>query len=622
MTVSSKTTSVGRNLTLSLVLLLTFVITSTALVMGFIRHTADEKNLEKKADELLTSIVKSIEISIWDFNQQAVEKISEVYFLSEDVSQLSIMDTYMDQMIIDKKKPDDSDLLYREASIIHRGVHIATVKMGLTKRFNKARLKGLFYSYVATTIIITIILIVMTDYLLKIFLKNPFNNLIFGMELVSQGNYGYDFSNAPREREFRAIVSQFKNMAVKIEKREYSLSRAKNYISVVFDSMDSMIVGVDSKLKLTHLNRAAREFIGMAMDEALEEDFVDIFPQFMDTYRTIWNAVEKQISRLDFRLNFEKAGEPTYFSVSVLPISFEGDNGAVVRIDDITERVRLEDMMIQTEKMLSVGGLAAGMAHEINNPLAGILQSMQVIENRISMPDMPANIKAADTCGLSMDVIVEYMEARKMPDLFNSVKEAGQRAAALVENMLSFSRKSNSGVVLCNLVTIIDDALVLAANTYDLRHKYDFKNIKVIRDFQEEMPAVPCDSIKMQQVIFNIFKNGAQAMAANDASAAPPVFTIRLGQREQEPEMELRIEDNGPGMDEETRKQIFEPFFTTKPLGVGTGLGLSVAYFIITEIHRGTMAVESNPGSGSAFVICLPLKKPDNRQPWNSVHTI
>jgi len=120
------------------------------------------------------------------------------------------------------------------------------------------------------------------------------------------------------------------------------------------------------------------------------------------------------------------------------------------------------------------------------------------------------------------------------------------------------------------------------------------------------MPLVPCEAAKIQQVLLNIFKNGAQAM--QEASIEKPIFIVRVSYEEVPKTASIEIEDNGPGMDEKTRKRIFEPFFTTKPVGIGTGLGLSVSYFIITENHGGTMAVESTLGHGAKFIIHLPLK--------------
>lgn len=122
---------------------------------------------------------------------------------------------------------------------------------------------------------------------------------------------------------------------------------------------------------------------------------------------------------------------------------------------------------------------------------------------------------------------------------------------------------------------------------------------------------VPCKGAKIQQVLLNILRNGAQAMqeAMEKNNEYKPKFILRLFRETEANMLCIEIEDNGPGMDEKIRKRIFEPFFTTKPVGDGTGLGLSVSYFIITEDHGGEMTVESTPGFGAKFIIRLPLEK-------------
>ena len=131
----------------------------------------------------------------------------------------------------------------------------------------------------------------------------------------------------------------------------------------------------------------------------------------------------------------------------------------------------------------------------------------------------------------------------------------------------------------------------------------DFRKIELIKAYDPKLPQVVCETSKIQQVILNLLKNGAQAMS--EAGQEKPKFVIRLKQSQRDALIE--IEDNGPGMSEAIRKRIFEPFFTTKTVGVGTGLGLSVSYFIITENHNGTMSVESSPGKGARFIIRLPF---------------
>jgi len=290
--------------------------------------------------------------------------------------------------------------------------------------------------------------------------------------------------------------------------------------------------------------------------------------------------------------------------MQICPLSSEGAGRAVIRIDDITEQVRIENIMMQTEKMMMVGGLAAGMAHEINNPLGAIMQNAQNIERRIS-PAIEANHEAAREVGISLDLVRAYLDKRGILDFVSHIREAGSRSSKIITSMLHFSRKSESRIEKADLAVTVDRVLELAANDYDLKKRYDFKHIRLIREYDPGLPPVAITVLEIEQVILNIIKNAAQAMAGTDLQREP---RITLRTRRVGPLALIEIEDNGPGMDEKIRHRIFEPFFTTKAVGVGTGLGLSLSYAIITNNHQGSIQAWSEPGAGARFTICLPIK--------------
>ncbi|MFA5902781.1 MAG: ATP-binding protein [Desulfobacula sp.] len=267
------------------------------------------------------------------------------------------------------------------------------------------------------------------------------------------------------------------------------------------------------------------------------------------------------------------------------------------------EKKSLEEMMVQSEKMVSIGGLAAGMAHEINNPLAGILQNTQVIRNRLK-ENLPANVSVARDLGLELETVREYMEKRDIFKMIDSVLDAGKRAASIVSNMLSFSRKSSSSFMPEDVCELLDKTMELAASDYNLKKKFDFKRIKVVKDYGVEIPKIKCKASEIQQVFFNILSNGAQAMMSWK-EILDPCFIFKVSGHEAS--IKIEISDNGPGMKEEIRKRVFEPFFTTKTVGEGTGLGLAVSYFIITENHKGSIDVSSRPLKGTKFTINLPV---------------
>jgi len=273
-------------------------------------------------------------------------------------------------------------------------------------------------------------------------------------------------------------------------------------------------------------------------------------------------------------------------------------------VEDVTEIHRLQEAMVQNEKMMSVGGLAAGMAHEINNPLSGIMQSVQVVKKRVT-DDLPANLQAAAEVGCELRQIHDYLERREVLAMIDAVAESAKRAAVIVKNMLEFSRKSESVLAPADMNALLDKSLELSASDYDLKKKYDFRKIAIERDYASELPGIFCNASRLEQVFLNLLQNAAQAMAGSAPGAAPPRITLRT--RDEGDAVRIEVEDNGPGMDPKTRRRIFEPFFTTKMQGEGTGLGLSVSYFIITNTLGGTIEVESQPGQGTKFVIRLPV---------------
>ena len=380
------------------------------------------------------------------------------------------------------------------------------------------------------------------------------------------------------------------------------VARMRLYLKNIIDSMPSVLIGVDPWGYITVLNQPAEQISGVSWEAAQGRFFGDVFPQLEGQFEQVRQAIRLGRTIKTPRMTLDAQGELHYADVMVYPLMAEGARGAVIRMDDVTARVRIESMMVQTEKMLSVGGLAAGMAHEINNPLGVILQGCQNVLRRID-PAMPQNCAMAEAVGIDLNRLHRYLEQRQVLRFLEGIREAGIRAAKIVADMLSFSRRSEAHFGLVNLEEMLETVLRLAASDYDLKKKYDFKRITIQRDYDPTLLMVHCDKTEIEQVILNLLKNAAQAMAEEGV----PTPTIVLRTRQEVEHALIEVLDNGPGMDEKTLKRIFEPFFTTKDVGVGTGLGLSVSYFIVTEQHNGRLSVTSKPGQGACFSIRLPL---------------
>lgn len=389
------------------------------------------------------------------------------------------------------------------------------------------------------------------------------------------------------------------------KRAEQELERLRNLLSNVVDLMPSVLVVVDGEGRVTQWNRQAEKLTGVPFVEAQGRLLTDVFPGRQSHLDKILHAMATGQSVTDERATLSYRGETRLGQVTVYPLTSDGVAGAVIRVDDITERARLEETVIQTEKMLSIGGLAAGIAHEILNPLSGVLQSLEVIIRRLKS-ELPQNRLTAQACGTDIATIEEYMERRGILSLLLSASESGRRAAKIVDNMLGFSQKNEGKFRLHEMSALLDTTIEIAAGDYELEERYDFSRIQIVRQYEANVPQVWCDVSKIQQVFFNLVKNSAQALAEGVRTLEEPRITLRL--KSDNEMVRAEVEDNGCGMEEAVRRRVFEPYFTTKEVGVGTGLGLSISYFIITETHRGSMSVESTVGFGTKFTIRLPIR--------------
>ncbi|MBV7478614.1 PAS domain-containing sensor histidine kinase [Pseudomonas sp. PDM31] len=387
----------------------------------------------------------------------------------------------------------------------------------------------------------------------------------------------------------------------KIEKK---LTGFQNYLNSIIDSMPSALIALDEQLYVTQWNQEASALSGTRLDEALNQPVYLAFEPLKPFLPQLKQTVEQHTVAKIERVTWVKDDEPRHYALTFYPLMGGAGRGVVIRIDDITQRLSLEEMMVQSEKMLSVGGLAAGMAHEINNPLGAILHNVQNIRRRLS-PELPKNLEMAEQAGIDLATVNQYLQVREVPQLLDGIQQAGARAAKIVTHMLSFSRRSTRQMAPCDLPALIDQAVEIAGNDFDLAIGFDFKGQAIIRQFDPALGPVPGTANELEQVLLNLLKNAAQAIHQREDDSEPGRIILRT--RLNPPWAEIQVEDNGIGMTENVRKRTFEPFFTTKEIGQGTGLGLSVSYFIITNNHKGQMEVQSSVGQGTCFTLRLPL---------------
>jgi PAS domain S-box-containing protein len=387
----------------------------------------------------------------------------------------------------------------------------------------------------------------------------------------------------------------------KRRKNENKLQEAQELVQAVLNSMSSVLLAVDTRGKILHWNHNAEEYFEMSGDQLVDQNWTKVFYDSDFPLEEISEALkaQKQITRT---IENQKEGNRVVEELTFYPMDLAKVKGGVIKVEDFTKRVMMEELMVQSEKMLTIGGLAAGVAHEINNPLAGILQSAELLERRLfKLSKM--NQATLEKAEISWKGLQDYLEHRKINETLNSISESGRRAAKIISELLSFSRKGGGDKKPEDVLSLVEETLSLASSDYQLKKRYDFRSITLEKDFQDYLSPVLCDKTQIQQVLFNIFKNSAQAF--DSSTQESPTISINI--KEENGAVHVSIKDNGPGMDEETKSKIFEPFFTTKETGEGTGLGMYVSYFIVKEVHSGELSVHSEKGKGTSITMTLPV---------------
>ena len=387
------------------------------------------------------------------------------------------------------------------------------------------------------------------------------------------------------------------------------LQDTKRHLQTMINSVPDILVGVAADSKVTYWNIAAFEKTGVAFDKALGTHILNALPQLPLSSEELADIIKAQKPFINRQLQQIENEEPRFYDLRIYPlISGQTANsqtsGAVIQLKDVTQRVQLENMMIQNEKMSSLGELAAGIAHEINNPLGIILHNVQNIIRRTS-PDLTGNIKAANQRNVDFNHVIDYLSEREIPLFLDNIKEAGERAGKIVTNMLEFSHINHAQKNWVDLPKLITQSIDFNRNA-GFAEQSKMADIKVSTHFATDLPLIYASAAELQQVFLNLLRNAYQALVSDDYPHSEEMH-IDISVHLKKSELVIEIKDNGPGIKEAVRDHIFEPFFTTKEVGKGTGLGLSVSYFIITEHHKGKISVTSHYGKGATFKIRLPL---------------
>ncbi len=358
----------------------------------------------------------------------------------------------------------------------------------------------------------------------------------------------------------------YQSLAEKAEE----LRGLKDYNENILESLDSGIVVLDLEGRVVRWNRAMEGLYGRARAEVLGQPLDAVFPEaFMEALRgSLVLGDHDQIAHV-YKLHLPTAdGRSQIINLSVAP--FQGAPGercgTILILDDITARIRLEEQLQHTETRASVGLLAAGVAHEVNTPLAGISSYTQLLRGQLE-------------------------ESDPRQQVLEKIEKQSFRAAKIINGLLNFSRSSGTEFDRIDVNKVLADVLAL------VEHQLDGSRIRVRRELTQLLPSVRGNENRIQQVFFNLILNARDAM--------PSGGWLTLRTHADDETVVVEVSDTGHGIRREHIRRIYDPFFTTKGIGKGTGLGLSVSYGIVQE-HGGAIFVESDPGQGTTFQVALP----------------
>jgi len=388
----------------------------------------------------------------------------------------------------------------------------------------------------------------------------------------------------------QAHRNQLQDSISELKATQSLLQNTQDYLNSIINSMPSVLIGVAKSGEITHWNSSATFATGILPHEALGKSLDELNQWIPISMKQVESAISNG-EPIQFKHQVSNNGDKRYQDVTIYPLLSATSEGAVIRIDDVSHQVQLENMMVQNSKLVSLGELSANLIHELNNPIAAVTQSTQNLKRRIVASE-PSNQDIAAKVGMDWSAYQQYIEKRGLAKLLTAVETAGVRAADIVQNMLNYAR-----TVPCeHRPTDINQLIHRTLDILDL----DRKGMEVTLDLDANAPKALINGAEIQQVLINLIQNAEQSFSILNQGK------IRLTTQVSEQQVIVRVKDNGAGIAPSMLDKIFEPFYTTKNAGEGTGLGLSISHYIVTEQHSGSLTVCSSLGSGTEFTVILP----------------
>jgi PAS domain S-box-containing protein len=354
-----------------------------------------------------------------------------------------------------------------------------------------------------------------------------------------------------------------------LEQKALEIARLKDFSENIVESLNVGVLAVDLEGIVESWNTRMEQLFGVFRRDAVGRRLSSLLPE--ELAQEIAARRDQEHVTGIYKQRLQHQGKHLTLNVSITPLVSKSNEriGRLLLFDDVTQRERMEEQMSQTEKLTSLGLLAAGVAHEVNTPLAVISNYIQMLAKQMPEGDPRQSI---------IDKIVKQTF----------------RASEIVNNLLNFSRTGAAEAANVDVNRLVEETLSLVA------HPLKTARIQVVKELTESIPPVHGSANKLQQVFLNLFLNARDAM--------PGGGMLEVRTTAHNGSVEVEVADTGAGIPREHINRIFDPFFTTKSNGRGTGLGLSVSYGIIKE-HAGKIDVRSTPGKGTSFHVEFPAAR-------------
>ncbi len=423
-----------------------------------------------------------------------------------------------------------------------------------------------------------------------------------------------------------------------IRQAKQEASRNEHLFRTLISHLPQKILLKDVDSRFVYCNEKYAEAAGLSIDELIGKTDYDLYPQdkatlYIHSDRIV---IESDTTTENFFRHLESDAE---YITRILKTAVKDETGQAEGVlcvfEDFTERIQMEEglkkavaeletsnqqlkemqsQLVQNEKLASIGQLAAGIAHEINNPMGFVSSNFSTLKKYIacimtmcevydqllssleSTPSLDLATELKKIQGVREEMQIDYI-FEDIPELFKDSSEGMKRVTQIVKNLRDFSRIDQvEDFSFCDLTEGIQSTLVVSKN--ELKYAAD-----VITNFAE-IPEIYCNSGQLNQVFLNILVNAAQAI---DHQGRPDKGTIEIKTSCDDSFVICQISDNGPGIPQDNLSRIFDPFFTTKPAGKGTGLGLNLSYDIVVNKHKGQLLVDSQADNGTTFTIKIPV---------------